>query len=241
MFYTQKVALVTGGSSGIGLSTARLLAAQGAHVWILARDPGRLQEALGDITGCMHSSEQKCGALAVDVTDRGATKEAVQNLISQVGLPHFVINSSWNHASGRSPGFRLGSLPPAHGDQLLWDAECYPFGFARNDKRRAGHIVNIASVAGFIGVYGYSAYCASKFALRGVYRYATLEMRPFGIRVSIVFPGDTRTPQLAGEAELRPAVTEALSRNGTPHSAEFVARAILRGVEKKRYVIFPGQ
>ncbi len=240
MFYTHKVALITGGSSGIGLATARLLAAEGAHVWILARDPGRLQEALGEITGCVRSSEQKCGALAVDVTDRGATKEAVQNLIERVGLPHIVINSA-------------GITHPGAVQDLDWEIfhqlmETNYFGTLNvihsvlpgMIERRAGHIVNIASVAGFIGVFGYSAYCASKFALRGYTDTLRSEMRSFGIRVSIVFPGDTRTPQLAGEAELRPLVTEALSRNGTPHSAEFVARAILRGVEKKRYVILPG-
>jgi 3-dehydrosphinganine reductase len=106
--------------------------------------------------------------------------------------------------------------------------------------RGSGHIVNISSIAGFLGVYGYSAYGASKFAVAGFSDVLRAEMKPLGIHVSLVFPPDTKTEQLAYETRFKPAVTKALSGSSGLMEPERVADAILRGVARKRYIITPG-
>jgi 3-dehydrosphinganine reductase len=107
-------------------------------------------------------------------------------------------------------------------------------------KRGSGHIVNISSIAGFLGVYGYTAYGASKYAVRGFSDVLRAEMKPLGIQVSVVFPPDTDTPQLAYENQFKPPETKELAGNAHAVSPEIVAKAILRGVARRQYVIIPG-
>jgi 3-dehydrosphinganine reductase len=107
-------------------------------------------------------------------------------------------------------------------------------------RRGSGHIVNISSVAGFLGVFGYSAYAASKYAVTGFSDVLRAELKPHGIRVSIVFPPDVDTPQLAYESQFRPDETRVLVEGGTILSPEAVAVTILRGVSRGQYVIIPG-
>jgi 3-dehydrosphinganine reductase len=106
-------------------------------------------------------------------------------------------------------------------------------------ERGSGHVVNISSVAGFLGVFGYAAYGASKFAVAGFTEILRAEMKPLGIRVSIVFPADTDTPQLAYERRFRPPETWGISDLGTVASPESVAAAIVRGVSRGQYAIIP--
>ena len=105
--------------------------------------------------------------------------------------------------------------------------------------RRSGHIVNISSVYGFIGGYGYSAYCASKFAVRGFSDALRAELKPLGIGVSIVFPQNTDTPQLARENKLKSPLLKAMD-NTRVMTAEDVAKVIVRGISRRQYVIIPG-
>jgi 3-dehydrosphinganine reductase len=107
-------------------------------------------------------------------------------------------------------------------------------------KRGSGTIVNIASQAGFIGVFGYSAYSGSKYAVRGLSDVLRAELKPLGIHVSIVFPPDTQTPQLDFEAPLKPIETKEIAGSSRVMSAEAVSEAILNGIHKGRYVILPG-
>ena len=91
--------------------------------------------------------------------------------------------------------------------------------------RGSGHIVNICSLGGFLGVFGYSAYCASKYAVRGLSDVLRAELRPYGIHFSVVYPPDTDTPQLAYENPFKPPETRALG-SGKALSAAEVARTI---------------
>ena len=106
-------------------------------------------------------------------------------------------------------------------------------------QRRSGHIVNISSVYGFLGGYGYSAYCASKFAVRGFSDSLRAELKALGINVSVVFPQNTATPQLEREVGLRSPAMNALDTTKVI-SAEDVAKAIVRGIERRQYVILCG-
>ena len=106
-------------------------------------------------------------------------------------------------------------------------------------ERGSGHIVNISSVAGYLGIYGYTGYSSAKFAVMGFTEALRFEMKPHGVRVSVVCPPDTDTPALAHERTLRPPETDVIAGNIKPISAEKVARAVVRAIGRGRYVVIP--
>jgi 3-dehydrosphinganine reductase len=236
----DRLALITGGSNGIGLAVARLLAQHGSNVWILARETDKLETALAEIKKNRQRDGQLFGSISVDVSDLSQVNHAMGQLFKDVGVPHLLINS----AGVAKPGYFYEAEP----ETFHWMMDINYFGTVNMIKavlpgmmaRGSGHIVNISSVAGFLGVFGYSAYGASKFAVSGMSDILRAELKPHGIRVSIVFPPDVDTPQLAYESQFRPAETRALIEGFPIMSPEAVADAILKGVARRRYVILPG-
>jgi 3-dehydrosphinganine reductase len=240
MDLSHKLALITGGSSGIGFALAEKLASQGANVWLLARREDRLKQAVGALELKAIGADQVFGYLAADVADKESLFAVLSRFSSEVGTPDILVNS----AGASRPG-QFEALEPELFEELMrtnylgtvYTTRAVIRGMI---NRRSGTIVNISSIAGFIGVYGYSAYGATKYAVRGFSDVLRAEMKPRGIRVSVVFPPDTETPQLAGEEPYKPEVTRELSGTAKPLSATQVADAILRGVSRGRYVITPG-
>ena len=106
--------------------------------------------------------------------------------------------------------------------------------------RKTGAIVFISSIAGQLGLYGYTAYSTTKFALRGLAETLQMELKPHSIRVSISFPPDTDTPQLQGEVKERDAIQTALASYGAVFKAEDIARDVWEGVERGRFHITHG-
>ncbi len=90
-----------------------------------------------------------------------------------------------------------------------------------------------------LGIYGYSAYGPAKFAVRGLMESLRAELTPRGVHVGVVYPPDVDTPQLAEENRWKPAETRAISGTIKPLSADVVAKAIVRGIERRRFVICP--
>lgn len=240
MIYPPKLALITGGSSGIGLALAKALAQEGTQIGMLARDPAKLVEAKQAVLASAKRPDQKITTLSCDITEYEALQSALDLWVSENGIPDLVINS----AGVTYPGY----FQDLSVDIFHWLMEINYFGTVHVLKillpkmisRGSGTVVNISSQAGFIGVFGYSGYGASKYAVRGLTDVLRAEMKPLGIQVSIVFPSDTQTPQLDFEAPLKPFETKAIAGNASVLTAETVAKAILAGVRKKHYVIIPG-
>ena len=107
-------------------------------------------------------------------------------------------------------------------------------------RRRQGHLINISSLVAIIAIFGYSAYGASKWAVRGLTDILRSELKQYGIRVHIAFPPDTDTPQLAFEEPIKPIETKVIASSNKVYPPETVARDILRGVERNRYIILTG-
>ena len=237
----DRVALVTGGSSGIGLATAKLLAAGGAHVWLVARDEARLHAALAEVNAARRTTMQCCGALSADISNADEATAVIRRVAAIVDSPSIIVNS----AGIVFPGYVEELDPAAFRRQIevnyLGAVYVTQAALPAMLKRRAGHVVNVCSVAGFLGMFGYSAYGASKYALRGYSEALRAELRPRGIDVSVVFPPDTDTPQLAYDKAARPPEVDImLGRKVSTKSPEFVARAILDGIAHRRYIITPG-
>jgi len=232
-------ALITGGSSGIGLATARLLAAQGWRLSLLARSRDRLDAAAAELRE-QAGEGAFVGIHAVDVADAGACAAAVAAAIAAAGAPDFLLAC----AGIARPG-HFAQLPQ---EEFRRAMEVNYFGSLHTLRaavpvmraRGRGHVALVSSGAGLVGVFGYSAYAPSKFAVRGLAEVLRAELRPAGIRVSIVYPPDTDTPQLAEESRHKPAETQAITASGGLLSAEQVARAIVAAIGSGRFTVAPG-
>lgn len=228
------VAVISGGSSGIGLALARELAARGYRLHLLARDPEKLETARQSLTGAV------VGLHALDVADEAAAEAAVVAVMQQVGRIDWLITS----AGIADPALFLNEdAGSAHRHMAV-----NYFGtlnlvrpVARIMKQQgAGRITLLSSAIAFGGIVGYAAYAPSKFAVRGLGEVLEGELSPFGIHVSVACPPDTDTPQLAHEAALRPEATRRLAAGGGLLSAEDVARDIVVGALKGRFLLAPG-
>jgi 3-dehydrosphinganine reductase len=239
-FYQNKLVLITGGSSGIGMALARQILLNGGHVAILARRAELLASAAEELVNSKRTPDQKIFTIQADVSNKTEVENSFSSFIEENGVPDMVFNS----AGVAHPG-RFEDL----GDGIFhWMMDVNYFGTVNvlkvlvplMQKRKSGVIVNLSSIAGFIGVYGYTAYGASKFAVSGFSDALRSELKPDGIQVSIVFPPDTDTPQLTYESQFKPAVTKEIAGSAKLLDANVVAIETLKAVARKQYVILPG-
>ncbi len=239
MDFKNRHVLITGGSSGIGLATARLLAERGAHLWLVARNPARLEEAREQVKARCAGAEQHVEAIAADVADPTEATRVLAHVSRHAGTPDILINSAGVAHPGYFQELDLAVFREAMEINYFGTLHMIKAAVPGMIARRSGYIVNICSLAGILGVFGYSAYGPSKYAVRGLSDVLRAELRPHGIHVSIVYPPDTDTPQLSYENQFKPPETRALS-GGIVLSPEVVARSILDGIARRRYAITPG-
>lgn len=235
--FDGRVAYVTGGSSGIGLAVAAELARRGSHVALMARDQERLDAAVGRLTPLRRWAAQKVASASCDVADADAVVRAVARLVREVGAPDLVINNAGfaylDHIENTDAG-RLRALA----DTNLFG----PYNVIRAvlPHMKGGTIVNVASVGGLVGYYGGAAYCATKFGVVGLSEALRSELRPRGIRVAVLCPPNTATPGFDRENLTKPSETHAIEGNTGTYTPEQVARALMRGLEGRGFLIFCG-
>lgn len=231
---------VTGGSSGIGLAVARALVAGGADVHVFGRDPDRLSAAAAGLTAGRPDPRQTIRGHVLDVTD-GASVEAVLGaLCREQGAPDLLVN-----CAGLARPRRITEVTPEQFELVLRTNLHGTFRVIKALlpamlEAGRGHIVNTSSVAGFVGVYGLTDYCASKFGLVGLSQALKSELRPRGIGVSVLCPPDTDTPGFAQENVTKPRETHAVSGGAGLLNPDAVARALMRGLARDRFMIIPG-
>ncbi|HOS96666.1 MAG TPA: SDR family oxidoreductase [Deltaproteobacteria bacterium] len=237
--YRERTVYISGGSSGIGLACAKLFASLGADVFIFARRVEALQEAAALIEACRTHPGQRVAWTSLDVTDHDQVLSSLSRAIAEFGPPHVVIASA-----GLAYPDYFDRIPFAMFDQTVRTNLYGMWNVLRalipSMKASGGHIVNVSSIAGFLGVFGYTAYSASKFAVIGLSEALRSEMKPHGIHVSVLCPPDTDTPGFARENLTKPLETKALGESAGLMSPDDVARAMLRGMERGRFLILPG-
>lgn len=234
----RPVALISGGSSGIGLACAKVLLRRGYAVVLAARDPRRLAAA-ADLLGAGAGAAVTTRCL--DVIDATACEEIVAEVVAAHGGLDWLITS----AGIIEPGMFLDVDLSAHRREM----ETNYFGTlhlvrpaaAAMAARGQGRITMIASAAAFIGILGYSGYGASKFAVRALAECLRVELAPLGVAVSVAFPPDTDTPQLAREALTRPEATRLIAGDAGIWQAAAVAERIIAGAETGRFALVPSR
>ncbi|KAK2966898.1 hypothetical protein RJ640_028908 [Escallonia rubra] len=240
---------ITGGSSGIGLALARHAASEGARVSILARGLDKLEEARESIR---LSTGIEVTVFSADVRDFGAVKKAVEEageidvLVCNQGVfvpgeletqemeeVKFMIDvnlvGTFHLIKAALPGMKNRkdrepasiAIMSSQAGQVMYDAVTY----------------NHSSVAGPVGIYGYTAYSASKFGLRGMAEALQQEVIAENIHVSLIFPPDTETPGLVEENKRKPQLTSIIAASSGAMKADEVAKKALNGIKSGSFMV----
>jgi NADP-dependent 3-hydroxy acid dehydrogenase YdfG len=224
----DKVVVITGASSGIGQSTAKFLARQGAKVALGARRKNRIDEVVQEIS----AAGGKAIGLAVDVTKRAEVEALIKRAVDSFGRVDVIINNA-------------GIMPIAPVDALKveeWDRQIdvnikgLLYGVAAvlpyMQKQKNGHIINIASVFGIkVFAPGGTVYCATKSAVRALTEGLRMELHSQNIRCTIISPGAvfSELPESSSEEATRKNLRE-FYKMAIP--AESIARAIAYAIEQ---------
>lgn len=217
-----QVALVTGGSQGIGLEIARNLLGLGMDVLIAARRPEVVDEACAVLTVDAEAAGRRARGIAGDISDPGAVEAAFDRATSELGAPVQVLVN----CAGIGTLHRLLDLPldeweaifavHVRGTFLTTQA----FGRRLRETGLPGSIVNITSLNHEAATAGIAHYCAAKAAVTQFTRAAAIELAPYNIRVNSVAPGAVLTPlmepYLTGEMREGYLSHTPLGRLGTP-------------------------
>lgn len=220
-----KVAVITGGASGIGAAAARLFVAEGAHV-VAADRQEPLDSALKSL---LADAPDKIVYVQTDVTNEDQVRNAVATAVSKWGRLDAAIASAGVPGQGSDV-----DLSEAEWDRILavnakgvffLTKHCIP----QMLKTGGGSIVNISSAYGNIGAPGFAAYCASKGAVRTLTKSTAIEHAAQGIRANSIHPGVIETPMLQGifdrseNPEATRAAFSAQQPNGFNGSPEDIA------------------
>lgn len=227
---------ITGTSGGIGRELVREALRRGDSVVATSRNPGKVAEAFAE-------HEAQLLTVAMDLGSYDQITAAVQAGISRFGKVDVLVNNA-------GYGF-IGAVEEANDDEVNKVHETNVFGLIRVLRavlphfrdRKSGHIVNLSSIGGLVGLPGFGIYNSTKFAVEGISEALAAEVAPFGIKVTVVEPGPFRTEFLAGslalaknempQYEKTAGVTRAgaSTRNGNqPGDPARAARAIIKAV-----------
>ena len=181
-----KVWFITGASTGFGREMAEQLLADGAKVVATARKP----EQLSDLAA---KYPETALILPLDVTKDAAVQSAVEKTLATFGHVDVLVNNAGYGTAGAVEEVTEAEFMPMY--------ETNVFGLIRVTKallpqfreRRSGHIVNLSSIGGLVGLPGWGLYNSSKFAVEGLSEALFVELAPLGVKVLIVEPGPFRT------------------------------------------------
>ena len=182
----QKVWFVTGASKGLGLTLVKKLLSNGENVAATSRNVSDLSKAVGEHENFL--------PLAVDLINESSVEAAISQTISKFGRVDVVVNNA---------GYGMvGALEELSDKESRENFDVNVFGslnvirkvLPQMRKQQSGHIFNISSIGGFSGNFpGFGIYCATKFAVAGFTESLAAEVKPFGIKATIVEPGYFRT------------------------------------------------
>ncbi len=231
---SNQVALVTGASSGIGRATAELLAANGFTVFGTSRS---LKERAGAITW-----------LALDVRSDVSVEAAVQAVLERTGRIDVLVNSAGYMQGGAIEESSTAEAQAQLDTNLFGVLRMIQAVLPTMRRQGSGHIINISSILGHIAPPYGGLYSASKFALEGLTESLSEEVRPFGVKVSLIEPGFVKTAidnqppgnPLAVYAQGRQAAQRFFT-TGTQQGMEpgEVAQVILRAITSKPRLRYP--
>jgi short-subunit dehydrogenase len=227
-YFTDKVVMITGASSGLGRGMALEIAARGGHLGLLARREDLLKEIVAEAK----KRNVKAVAATADVRDAKAVREAADRFREELGPIDILIANA-----GIGTADHAVSLTPEHaanviGINVLGAVNSVAAVLPEMVQRKEGRLVAISSLAAYRGLAKSAAYCASKSALSAYFESLRIDLRRSGVGVTIIHPGFIKTDLTAGREAKMPYLME----------LEDGVKRILSAIEKeKRIYAFPWQ
>lgn len=194
----NKVWYITGASKGLGLVLVKQLLAAGNKVAATSRNITALQSEAGD-------AGDRFLPLAVDLQSEESIQQSIQQTIAHFGRVDVIVNNAGYGLCGALEELSFEEIKQNFDVNLFGTIHVIKAALPYLRKQQSGHIINISSIAGFTGSLGSTVYASTKFAIGGLSESLALELRQFGIHVTIVSPGAFRTNFLANDSLAVPA------------------------------------
>lgn len=205
--FENKVALVTGAASGMGLAAAKAFAEAGAAVALADVNESAVRVAADSLT----SSGHRAIAIQCDVADMEQVAAMVEKTVAEFGR----LDAAFNNAGVQSPVAETADADPKDYDFVMgvnlrgvWN--CMKYELLQMRKQGSGAIVNNSSLGGLVGIAERGIYHASKHGVVGLTKSAGLEYAAKGIRINAICPGIIETPMVTGMLETQPEAMDAL-------------------------------
>ena len=231
MNFLNRVIVITGASSGIGRQLAVEFAARGAIVVGCGRSIIKLKEALKEV----RRTSPRSTMIGCDVSDAEQVRGMVKKILADYGQIDILVN---NAGIGMRKAFietSLESVEQLMRTNYLGAVYCTHEALPSMIARRIGHIVNISSAAGKIGTLNMAAYCGSKFALNGWSESLYHELKPLGIKVSVICPGPVQTDFNRDFRDSEPKAPPAMVV-----TTDAVCREVIKAIESDKFeVVMP--
>lgn len=221
--------VVTGGSSGIGKCIAIECYRQGAFITLVARDEAKLLQAKKEVEKFAINDKQVVLCISVDVSsDYSQVESVIKQAQEKLGPVDMLVNCAGTSVSGKFEEMDVARFKKMM--EVNYLGSVYPTRavITTMKERRMGRIMFVSSQAGQIGLFGYTAYSPSKFALRGLAESLQMEIKPYNIYVTVAYPPDTDTPGLAEENKTKPLETRLISETAGVCQPDQVAKIIVR-------------
>lgn len=235
-----KIAVISGGSKGIGKETAKQILRLGGSVCVIARGAEALEKAVSELEASQVNGTQFIDSFTCDATDHTALQPLLNDFVERRGVPDYLINV-------------VGYATPDYIEKIEYsdfrnNMETNYFGqvapllvlLPHFLKAKKGHVAFVSSMLGFMGIVGYATYAPSKYALVGLAEVVRHELKPYNIKVSILYPPDTDTPGFEVENENKPPETAMVSDTAKLYPPERVAEIFVKGLLKKKFHIAVG-
>jgi short-subunit dehydrogenase len=228
----NSLVLITGASGGFGRQMTRQFLEAGSRLILTDVEENRLLKLQAD-----SGSDKVMCSIVADLSSDQDCQRLYDEVMKMGDVPDIIVNNA-----GIGLGGRFDHVPRDRWERLMQINLLAPMRLCRSFlphliERQSGHIVNISSIAGWIGTKGLTSYCAAKHGLRGFSEALAGDLEEFGIQVTTVYPFFSRTPILDSEQfgyEKRREVPDDMVSD----PADVVA-AIVKGVQKNRKQVFP--
>ena len=219
--FKEKVVIITGATGGIGAATAKQFADEGAKLCLVDLDMSKLKELINEL----HLLEEDYIIKACDVRNELGVKEYVDETVAKFGRVDIFVNNAGIEGA-------VAPIVATESEQLDMVLDVNVKGAYYGLKyvlpimyeQKSGSVINIASVAGFIGSPGLAPYIASKHALLGINKTAALESASFGVRVNAVCPGPVDNNMMRN-----------IEKKASPDAPEAVKEAFVQNLPMGRY------
>lgn len=231
----KKIAFIVGGSSGIGFAIANQIVIEGGKVAIFARGGNNLKQSLNHLNSVQNINH----SFVLDASNYHETIKQFEIATSLIGLPDIIINCVGIARPDYFENITFNQFENIIKTNLYstWNVSKAGIPLLKHTK---GYLLNTSSIAGFLGVFGYSDYAMSKFGIVGFSETLQQEVEKYGITVGVLYPPDTATPGFDEENKTKPKETKIIGGSAKLLSAEEVAKYTVRKIALRKRTIIPG-